>query len=474
MPRAWDREKLNELTVQLDKKEKKLAEITDSLAQQYAVDGTWDDAQNQKYERDQLRHAQFSREISDLRNQVTVMEGFRPANVKKSEKTAFNRWLARGANGLEASERDIYLQDKSDDMLPDGGGEVFLFDISQPDFLQSTRSDNSSGEELVPETVRPNVIDTLKAFGGTEKMAQVFTTGTGNDFRVPSHDDSTEEGELLANQDTAVAQKDLADFKVVSFGAKTMSSKTISITREMIQDSIIDITSFATRRVGRRLGRGWDKQFTSVSNLPSEVNGAPANTAPPQITGMTGVVSVSKLGVTAAAVDEITYDEMVELQYKIEQGYLEGEDAEYGLSPETGGRIGYLISRDAEKVLRLLKDGNDRPIWQPGYGNIIGKNMGPTLMGYPYQVSNTMASVATGNKPVLFGNFSYYGIRKVHAVEIFRFMDSRTMQKNTIEILGLSRGDARPMVRSTRSVQGSGANKTVNGGIEQIAHLKMA
>ena len=41
--------------------------------------------------------------------------------------------------------------------------------------------------------------------------------------------------------------------------------------------------------------------------------------------------------------------------------------------------------------------------------------------------------------------FGYYGIRTVRSVEIFRFMDSRTMQKNTIECLAFSRRDARPM-----------------------------
>ena len=47
--------------------------------------------------------------------------------------------------------------------------------------------------------------------------------------------------------------------------------------------------------------------------------------------------------------------------------------------------------------------------------------------------------VAAGNIPMLCGNFSYYGIRTVRRVEIFRFMDSRTLQNNAIECLAFSR-----------------------------------
>ena len=56
-----------------------------------------------------------------------------------------------------------------------------------------------------------------------------------------------------------------------------------------------------------------------------------------------------------------------------------------------------------------------------------------------------MADVTSGNVPMLFGNFSYYGIRTVRAFELFRFMDSRTMQKNTVECLAFARRDARFM-----------------------------
>ena len=96
--------------------------------------------------------------------------------------------------------------------------------------------------------------------------------------------------------------------------------------------------------------------------------------------------------------------------------------------------------------------------------------MSPSIVGYPYEVSGTLPEVKTGNVPALFGNFSYYAIRRVHGIQIFRFMDSRTMKKNRIEILGLSRCFGRAMFPG-KSVQGTTASKTAYGGIPQISKL---
>ena len=68
-----------------------------------------------------------------------------------------------------------------------------------------------------------------------------------------------------------------------------------------------------------------------------------------------------------------------------------------------------------------------------------------TFLGYPVFVNGHMESVATGNIPCLFGNFSYYGIRTVNSVDIFRFLDSRTIQNNAVECIAFSRRDGRPM-----------------------------
>ena len=130
---------------------------------------------------------------------------------------------------------------------------------------------------------------------------------------------------------------------------------------------------------------------------------------------------------------------------------------EGGFNAEMGGMTGYMISDSAEKALRVLLDGDSRPLWVPS----TREGVPNTLNGYPLVVNGNMDAVAAGKIPVLFGNFSYYGIRTVSNVEIFRFQDSRTMQKNSIEILAFSRRDGRPMGALTSALCDAYAKMTI-------------
>ena len=105
----------------------------------------------------------------------------------------------------------------------------------------------------------------------------------------------------------------------------------------------------------------------------------------------------------------------------------------------------------------MLLDGDNRPLWLPS----IREGLPATLHGYPLVVNGHMDAVAAGKIPVLFGNFSYYGIRTVSNVELFRFQDSRTMQKNSVEILAFSRRDGRPMGALTSTLCDAYAKLTI-------------
>jgi HK97 family phage major capsid protein len=60
---------------------------------------------------------------------------------------------------------------------------------------------------------------------------------------------------------------------------------------------------------------------------------------------------------------------------------------------------------------RKLKDGNGQYIWS--LGDIRG-NAPATLLGQPYSINQAMSSTfTTGQKLILFGDFSKYYVRKV-------------------------------------------------------------
>ena len=417
---VFNPEKLAELVAEESRLTHELQELSMSLKDQHESDAEWDEKRLNWYSADQARHAQLTRERDSVRAERQRYELQEPAAARRSARSALDRWLRDGNAGLEADERENMLSEIRNSALPGGGGETFVISAA-------SASDAASGEEALQETVLPRVIDRLAHYGGVSQMAQQFVSAMGNDYRIPQMDAATQEGEFLDAQNTATADEDLPDIGIQVFGAKTISSKSILITRELLQDSVFDVQSYAERQAVRRIGRVANKFFTTTQTG----------------TGMpVGVVSSAKDGITAAAADKVTWVELTELIYAINRAYREGgEMGEGGFSPEMGGRIGYMISDDAEKAVRVLVDSEGRPLWVPST-----REGAPSMLnGHPYAVNVHMDSVATGDVPILFGNFSYYGIRTVAAIEIFRFMDSRTMQRNTVECLAFARRDARPM-----------------------------
>ena len=122
-----------------------------------------------------------------------------------------------------------------------------------------------------------------------------------------------------------------------------------------------------------------------------------------------------------------------------------------GADSEMGGALGWMMSDGCESLIRALTDGAaagmGRPLWVPSMDGVASAaSVRPAMfLGYPVFVNGHMAAPIADAIPCLFGNFSYYGIRTVNSVDIFRFLDSRTIQNNAVECIAFSRRDGRPM-----------------------------
>ena len=466
MARIWDRKRLEEMESNRDEIKGKFEDVSKKLANDYSTDG-WesDDSKYTEYQKDQLYHSQLSRELKVANDDIDRLNTFRPqseSNVSKRQEyteEAFRRWL----NGDELGEPE-----QKEFIGTNIKGEVFNL---RNEVREATRSDGSSGEALTDDMLRPQVIDALDFHGGISRMCQVFTTSNGNDLRIPTQDDATKKGFLLDRQDTEIDDDPMSDFDDIVFGAQTMNSGAMPITREMLVDSAIDIASYATRQVGRRMSKGWDDEFTNGGTIPAEIDGPFASTKAPKLDKeIIGVTKIAKNGLTTKTVGKITYEDLVDMIYELDTAYRLGYEGENGMMPLRGGRIGWLISSDFEKTIRKLVDGDGRPLWQSMTSGLGSSAMSPTILDYPYELSGNLPEVKTGNAPALFGDFSYYAIRRVLGIQIFRFMDSRTMRRNRIEITGFSRCFGRSMFPGI-PLQGSTAQKTKYGGIPQIAKM---
>src|SRR5690606_11571433 len=156
------------------------------------------------------------------------------------------------------------------------------------------------------------------------------------------------------------------------------------ISMELLQDSAIDIEQFIGELLGERLARRVNSELTV-----SDGTGDPL-----------GIVAASAAGKTATSQTAITADEIIDLMHSVDPAYRASPKARFMFNDTTLAAI------------RKLKQGDGSYLWTMGD---IREGVPGRLLGAPYSVNQAMASPATGTKPIVFGDFSKYYVRKVGA-----------------------------------------------------------
>lgn len=271
----------------------------------------------------------------------------------------------------------------------------------------------SEGGFTVDSQVATSVLDALKAYGGMRTVATVISTSGIGSMSFPTSDGTAEEGEIIAENQSATDAD--VSFSTIGLPVYKFSSKVVAIPIELLQDSNVDIEAFVRQRLVTRLGRSTNKLFTIGTG-----SGQP-----------NGVVTAVSAGVTAAnstsQVTAVTYDSLVALQHSIDPAYRET------------GRARWMFNDNTLMKLRQVKDESKRPIFVPGYDQGNPQGAPDRLLGAPITINQHMADMAASARSILFGDFSYYYIRDVMAVEMFRFTDSAYTKKGQVGFLAWMR-----------------------------------
>lgn len=301
----------------------------------------------------------------------------------------FAKWLQGGDKALTAEEWQAHLNALKNTM--------------------STTTD-SEGGYTVQTDVATTVLDALKAYGGMRVVADVMQTGGGNPMSWPTSDGTSEEGEIL-DQNASAADAD------VTFGTKDLpvykySSKVVTVPIELLQDSNVDIEAFVRGRLVTRLGRITNKHFT-------------IGTGSSQPTGVMVGAGTGKTGTTGQTATVI-YDDLVDLEHSVDPAYREG------------GNCRFMMHDDSVKIIKKIKDDNGRPIFLPGYDPANNGKL-DTLLGYPIQVNQHVATMAANAYSIGYGDFKKYVIRDVMAITMYRFTDSAYAKKGQVGFLAFLR-----------------------------------
>ena len=269
----------------------------------------------------------------------------------------------------------------------------------------------SEGGFTVPTEIATMVIDALKTFGGMRSVANIIRSSAGNDWQYPASDGTSEVGEIVG-QNAAATGQDIT-FSQVPLVTYKYSSKKIALPWELVQDSVIDIVAFVVNRLATRLGRITNTHFT-------------VGTGSSQPFGIVTRAASGKVGTTGQTTTVI-YDDLVDLEHSVDPAYRRN--------------AAYMMNDASVKVIRKIKDSQNRPIFVPGYeaGAVVNGGAPDTLMGRRIVVNQDVAVMAANAKSILFGDFSLYTIRDVMSAEVRRFDDSAFALNGQVGFCGWQR-----------------------------------
>lgn len=249
--------------------------------------------------------------------------------------------------------------------------------------------EGTAGGFLVVPQFASSFDEAMLEYDDMRAVADVIRTDTGAPMYWPGGDDTSNSGEWIA-VDQSVSNQNLS-FVGQQFGAHTVSSKSVLVDRGLLQDASYNLVGRIGTALGTRIGRAMASAHTTGTGV-----GQP-----------TGVVTSAYLGKTAAASTDFKFDEVMDLISSLGTAYARNAS--------------FMMHRLIKWELRKKKDGNGRYLWEP---SLQGAGNPDTVLGYRIiENSNMASSVASGNKILLFGDFSYYKIRDVASVTIQRLVE---------------------------------------------------
>ena len=258
----------------------------------------------------------------------------------------------------------------------------------------------SQGGYTVETEIVKVILDALQQFGGMRAVSTVLQTAMGNPMSFPTSTGVTEVGEWVTENATATALDPVVG--TISLPVFKVSSKVVAIPFELLQDSNVDFEAFVRMRLATRLGR-----ITNTGYTVGTGTGQP-----------TGLVTAATTGVIAAnatsQVLTITYNSLINLIHSVDPAYR-------------GPNCKFMMHDFSLRQIRQITDTQNRPIFVPGYTLGIsgaGLSAPDSIAGYPVITNQDMPQMAASAKSIAFGDMSYYYIRDVMALEMFRFTDS--------------------------------------------------
>ena len=232
------------------------------------------------------------------------------------------------------------------------------------------KGSDGSGGFLVPDTFEKKLVKGLTNENLLRRLGTVMkTTKTMKIPRVVEEGSASwiPEGEIVHLSETTFGEIVLNAYKL---------SKRVLVSDELLEDADFDVEDFIYQMFVHAIAKAEEAAF-----FTGDGNGKPV-----------GIVYQAEVGKVIDNAVDLSFDDLIDLIFSIKEPYRKNAV--------------FILSEDTEVRLRKLGLYDGKPAWRKA----LNEDEPDTLLGYPVYVTNEMPDVDAGNKPVLFGDFSYYWI----------------------------------------------------------------
>jgi HK97 family phage major capsid protein/HK97 family phage prohead protease len=314
-----------------------------------------------------------------------VSEDRRAEEAKANERKRNLRLMNDMRRGIVPKAPEVGLT-QSDDYKEAFGRYLRGDANAMEQFAQSIAGTGAEGGYFVPDGFLSRVTTTMKAYGGIQSVADSITTADGQPLRWPTMNDTANTA-VIATEGSAAGSAG-ADLVIgnVTLGAYTYdatgaSNLPLLVSKELLQDSSIDIEARISAALGERLGRKMAADFATANG------------------------SSKPFGLLAKTPDTMTattlYAALVEHLFQVDQAYREGGNCRWVLSDSTLAKVYNSV------------DLQGRPLFIPAAEASGAGRPAGMLLGYPVQLDQGAGTL------VGFGDIKAgYIIRYVRSVQI--------------------------------------------------------
>lgn len=224
----------------------------------------------------------------------------------------------------------------------------------------------------IPTLFNPQVIEAQKSYGQVYDIVNVMKTDHGNPIKMVLDNDTTN-GLAPVTVGTAAGEVD-PSLTGQTLQVDAFTTGVIRIDNGLLTDAGFDLEAFIRDKFGKRFFRG-------ASNLIIAGDGG-------AVGSLTAAYDAD--GITSAVVNKLGYADFAGAIGALDPAYQ--MNAVWAMSNAT---LAYVIG---------LTDSNQRPLFLPDFGSAASGFVG-SILGRPVKLVTQLSAVATGNTPVLFGDF---------------------------------------------------------------------